>query len=224
MVCSRGESLTHRIIQMKLFKVAGLGLVAIVAVVGFKIEQGYAKHEILPKRQPIETKKDPIIIAADQLTFVLCKKKQGQYKSYHDEDMRKVLSIYNIDNALLMTNSVKNLAQKYIDNGTCDMYTKYDRIGDMVPKKGEGESQFKNLVDWKREVVLVVAEAECKTQLGEFTSQERENYVMSKLEEVFFPNDLMEDDMQAMITENLPAFLWLTFAKKNNGNCLWMPE
>ena len=69
-----------------------------------------------------------------------------------------------------------------------------------------------------------MSEGECKTQLGEFNTKERDRYVMAKLEQVAYPLDTSEDDMKTLINENIKATVWLALEKKNNGNCLWMPE
>ena len=211
---------------MKLFKATRLGLIAVVAVAGFTIAQGHTKNRLLTERQQIETKKDPKVIAAEQLAFVSCKKKGGKYKSYHGEDMKKVLSAHGIESSLLNTKEVKNLAQKYIDGGKCDMLESlgWDRIWDGVPKKGEGESQFKNLVGWEREVAAVMAEADRKRKLGEFNYQERDSYTNSKLKKIVFPNDMTQNELQTTIAKNIPSAFWLVRGKVNKKNCLWMPE
>jgi hypothetical protein len=210
---------THK--KMNFWKATGLGAAVIVLVACGM--QGPTKQESNSQTKQTEIKKDPKITSAEQLSFILCKKKQGQYMAYHDSDMRKVLASKNIDASILNSGEVKALAQKYVDDGSCDFYAAYDRIWDIVPKEGEGKTQFNDLVGWKREVVVVMSEGECKTQLGEFNNEERENYILTGLEKISYPSDLAEDEMSGMIQSNLPSILWLTREKKRNKNCSWMP-
>ena len=207
---------------MNFYKAIGLGMAAIVLVACGT--QGNVNQEPMSKTKITVPEKDPKITAAEQLAFVLCKKKQGNYKTHHDKDMRKVLSAHNIDNSLLDSDEVKTQVQKYIDDGACDFYAEYDRVGDLVPKQGEGKAQFKNLIGWEREVVVAMSEGECKTQFGEFGNQERENYVMKKLDKISYPSDLGEDEMVVKLKTNLPAVFWLIMEKTKNKNCSWMPE
>ena len=208
---------------MNLYKTAGLGLVALFTVESVQA-QGHLRYEPIASSPSIETKKDSAITAAEQLSFVLCKKQQGQYKNYHDRDLREVLSAYGIDHSILDTGKVKSLTQKYIEDGVCDYFADYSRVMDLAPKAGEGEMQFKKLTGWKREVVAAFSEGECKAHLGGLSNQERENYLLSRLDQVSYPSGVSEGDVESVFKANIKAVVWLGSEKITNRNCLWMPR
>ena len=209
--------------QLKSCKAAGIILVAFLMVEPARAK-GHLKHETIASSPSVKTNKDTSITAAEQLSFVLCKKQQGQYKNYHDRDMRQVLSVYGIDDSILGTEKVKSLTRKYIEDGVCDYFADYNRIADLVPKAGEGEMQFEKLNGWERELIVVFSEAECKTSLGGLSNQERENYLLRRLDQVSYPSGISEDDVERVFKANLKAAIWLGHKKITNRNCLWMPR
>ena len=209
--------------QMKSCKAAGIMLVAFFMVESVQA-QAHLKHEPIASSPSIETNKDPAITAAEQLSFVLCKKQQGQYKDYHDGDMREVLSVYGIDDSILGTDKVKSLTQKYIEDGVCDYFADSNRIFDLAPKAGEGEMQFEKLTGWNRELIVVFSEVECKANLDGLSNQERENHLLRRLGQVSYPSGVSEDDVEHVLKANLKAAIWLGSKKIANRNCLWMPR
>ena len=209
--------------QLKSCKAAGIILVAFLMVEPARAK-GHLKHETIASSPSVKTNKDTSITAAEQLSFVLCKKQQGQYKNYHDRDMREVLSVYGIDDSILGTGKVKSLTQKYIEDGVCDFFAGYNRIVDMAPKAGEGEMQFEKLTGWRRQLVVAFSEAECKANLDRLSNQERENYLVNRLNQVSFPNGVSEDELELTLKANVQAVIWLGREKIANRNCLWMPR
>ena len=209
--------------RMNLYKAATIVMVAFLMVEPARA-QGHLKHEPIASSPSVETNKDTSITAAEQLSFVLCKKQQGQYKSYHDRDMREVLSVYGIDDSILGTEKVKSLTRKYIEDGVCDYFADYNRIADLVPKAGEGEMQFKKLTGWKREIVAAFSEGECKVHLSGLSNQERENYLLSRLDQVLYPSGVSEGEVESVFKANIKAIVWLGSEKITNRNCLWMPR
>ena len=209
--------------QMNLYKAAGIILAAFFMAEPTQA-QAHLKNELIASSPSIETNKDPAVIAAEQMSFVLCKKQQGQYKNYHDKDMREVLSVYGIDDSILGTAKVKSLTRKYVEDGVCDFFAGYNRIVDMAPKAGEGEMQFEKLTGWKRQLVVAFSEAECKANLDRLSNQERENYLVNRLNQVSFPNGVSEDELELTLKANLQAVIWLGREKIANRNCLWMPR
>ena len=184
----------------------------------------YSNHVLPSHAQQIATEKDPKIIAAEQLSFVLCQEKEGRYKAHHDKDMRRVLDAYGINKSILEHKDVKLLAQKYVDEGACRFYSPYKRIGDMATAtQQKGESQFKASSGWRREVIFIMAEGECRTQKGEFRNKERENFVSSQIEKLSFPESLSIEEFTSSIQENTPAIIWLALKRKKYKDCSWKP-
>ena len=184
----------------------------------------YSTHPLPSHAQQIATEKDPKIIAAEQLSFILCKENEGEYNAHHDKDMRKILDIYGINASIIEDKDVKSLAQKYVSDGACNVYSSYNRIGDMATAtQQKGESQFKASSGWRREVIYIMAEAECRTQKGEFSNKERENFVSSQIEKLSFPESLSLKEFTSSIQENMPAIIWLAFERKKYKYCSWKP-
>ena len=184
----------------------------------------YSNHVLPSHAQQITTEKDPKIIAAEQLSFVLCKEKEGRYKAHHDKDMRKVLDAYGINTSILENKNVKLLAQKYVNDGACSFFNSYSRIGEMATAmQQKGESIFKTSYGWQREVIYIMAEGECRTQSGEFSNQERENFFISQIEKLTFPENLSEEEFTSTLRKNVPAVAWLASERKKHKDCSWKP-
>ena len=57
---------------------------------------------------------------------------------------------------MLDTDEVKNAVQRYVEVGACQYVTNIDRVTDFAAyiDTNNGESQFKNLLDWERELAF----------------------------------------------------------------------
>ena len=205
---------------MKFFKITGLIIAVAVVSAGARLIKQHVEQ--YSQAHIIKTKKDPNLTSAEQLSFVLCKKRQGSFNKSHINDMYNVLQRFGIDRSILETEKVKAMAQEFVDDGVCDFYASYKSIGDMIPKKGEGESQFNELTGWERSYIKILAEGECRTQTGTLKAQDRESFLIDKLEKITLPENIGQDDAERLIKEKMPAILWLSKEKLRFNDCQWM--
>jgi len=176
--------------------------------------------------EPIKTQKDPSIVASEQYAFVECKRRSGEYKRYHHEDMIEVLKAYGIPVSILQTQKVKETASRQIKSGGCDFYSGIDRIKDIVGNIQHSESVYHKLSDWQLYTVNMYAEAECKISTGELSSrQEQEKLVekrLSKGEGLF--EGVGVDQFTDFVKGNISTMAWLTLQKKTKGDCTYRPS
>lgn len=205
---------------MKFFKISGLIIAAAALSAGVKLLEEHVRQNA--NSQVIQTEKDPNITAAEQLSFVLCKKRDGGFTNSHLQDMHYVLKRYGINRSILEKQKVKAMAQEFIDNGSCEFYASYKRIGDMIPEEGEGELKFKSLNGWKREYIKILAEGECRTRTGKLDVRGRESFLVKRLEKIDIPENIGQDDAERVVKENLSAIVWLAAQKVKFKDCEWM--
>ena len=199
--------------------------IAIGAISLFVLLQGLRTLQGASK-EPIKTQKDPNITASEQYAFVECKRKSGEYKDYHHEDMMGVLNAYGIPESILQTQKVKDLVKRQIENGGCDFYSAYDRIKDMVSKIQGAGGTYRKLSGWRLYTINMYAEAECMISTGELsTRQEQEKLIGEKItenESLFEGVD--EEQFTRFVKENVSTMVWLTQQKKSQRDCSYKPS
>ena len=170
------------------------------------------------------SKKDPVITAAEQLTFVLCKKQSGDYRSQHTADMNQVLEFHKINPATLKAKPVTDLARANMDNGSCEFYEGVDRVFDLAKGVSDAAPGYGKLRGWQRALVGILAEAECRTREGKLDNAGREQFVVSAIEGDQQFSAVSEDEFASFIKTNTAQIVWLGHEKIKNGSCSYLPK
>ena len=216
---------------MKRTRKFGINTLRIVGLIALCIAANTALKFIQAKTESlvgtIKTKKSPSLIAAEQLAFIECKKKDGAYKEKHGKDLNFVLKRYGIDRSILDSDAVKSASRKMIEGGACEFMRSYDSLEDAVTMMREGRangpSSFKKLKGWQFQVVDAIAEAECKTSLGQLDGDGRNIYLEKRLGKINTPPELTEKDFVSFIQKSMPTVLWLAEERSKNKLCDYMP-
>ncbi|MDC0310455.1 hypothetical protein OAL66_01825 [bacterium] len=172
--------------------------------------------------------KDPEITASEQLTFVECKKLSGDFEERHREDMMKILKFFNVDSRILETQRIKDLVQADIDKGVCDYYSEVDSVFDLGRQMKEQEASaaktYSGFTGWKLATMDIFAEGECRTIRGEFTLEERADFVENEVaaKDSLFVG-VSPENLQEALMNNLGVMAWLIEEKRKVNDCGFIP-
>ena len=168
---------------------------------------------------------DKFVAAAQQIAFVECKKMSNKAEPRHEEQMLEIFKFYNIDRQVIDSPRTRELVDKFINDGYCELTADWDSIQQIGKDVlNTGKSQYSKLTAWQKSMANIMATAECKLKFGQFSAEGRESYVLTNLENMSWPVDVQEEDVEKFVKTSMPVIAWLAIQKTKEQDCSYSPR
>ena len=165
------------------------------------------------------------------MLFVECKRRLGQLKQSHIDELNQLLQAKGLTQQakqILNSHETKSWINKMIETGTCQEF----RQANSIKEAADYFSSFLNRAEvtyfrfdnWQKQLANVFATAECKIRKGELKPKNREKFISKNYEKITWPPKLPQSEVDEFFSDkNLAAIGWLTVQKTSRGICRYEP-